>query len=112
MAFCFRFAKEQIHAFSYFVSVDVRFAYFSLGACHVFSMTEVHSSFNMIPMGYVLIVGNKSGDTWRRTVMFYRKYFSFDGRLTTVISNGENVISIGFENAVSATDMPCLVACA
>lgn len=112
MAFCFGFVKEQFPSFLFLSSVDACFAHHSLAAFQIFSMVGMSSNFNMIPLGYVLIVGNESGDTWTRALTFFRKHFPAVGRLTTVISDGDKGIPVGFEKAYPVGDRPHLVACA
>ena len=112
MAFSFGFVKDQFPTLLCLVSVDACFCHFSLGAYQLFSMIGISSNFNMIPMGYVIIVGNESGDTWTRTAVFCRRQHPTLGRLTTVISDGNKCIPIGIENAFPADDKPREVACA
>lgn len=111
LAFSFKFVMNQCPLLLHFVSVDACFGKTYLDAFQVFSACGLTANGNVVTLGYVLICGNESEDTWTRAWMFFKKQNPSLGKLTTVISDGDKGIFNGLHNVFPVNDCPQTFRC-
>lgn len=111
VAFSFKFVTNQFPLLLHFVSVDACFGKTYLDAFQVFSASGVTSNGNVVTLGYVLICGNESEETWTRAWEFFKNQNPTLGKMTTVISDGDKGIVMGLQNSFPENDRPYEMRC-
>ena len=106
LAFAFSFVKGQFVMLLRTISADACFGKLHLDSFQIFGVCGVTANGNVVSLGYVLISGNESEETWTRARRFYRNKFPSMNATITAVSDGDEGLPKGLHNAFPSDDRP------
>lgn len=106
LAFAFSFVRGQFVMLLKYISADACFGKLHLDSFQIFGVCGVTANGNVVSLGYVLISGNESEETWTRAWRFYRSKFPSMNATITAVSDGDKGIPKGLHNAFPEDDRP------